>query len=92
MRAEMQLRIGDMEGAARYALRSNPRLRGQKEVRGLTDLRAARVMAMVMVRTDGAWLEKGKLKLGSEKERGANFVWAIQQLRIRAAASPKSAA
>jgi hypothetical protein len=49
-------------------------------------------MALVMVRTGGAWLEQGKLVLPDEKGRAKNIEWAVRQLRLRAGASPKVAA
>jgi hypothetical protein len=89
--AEDALARGELATAARRVNKYFPHLRGQKSVSGQLQLRAARILALVSVRSRGAWLDaSGHLSAPDDAARLANLEWAVQQLRLRLAASPRS--
>jgi hypothetical protein len=90
--AESALARGELATAARRVSKFFPALRQQESVSGTLELRAARILALVSVRSGGGWLDgNGNLVTPDEQEvRGANLKWAIKQLRLRAAANPGS--
>jgi ATP/maltotriose-dependent transcriptional regulator MalT len=79
--AERALESRDYRTAARMAQRFNPDLR-RADDRPSPVARAARVMALVVVRSGGRWLAGGAAD--SAADRAQNFEWAISKLRRHA--------
>jgi hypothetical protein len=82
--AEAALRVRNLREAGRLALSALPNWR--KVAPGKTNLeqRAVRVLAIVIVRTAGAWHERGNLT--DEEARQSNLKNAVRLLRLRAIA------
>ncbi|MGC4064781.1 MAG: hypothetical protein QM784_09085 [Polyangiaceae bacterium] len=82
--AEAALRVRDLREAGRLASSALPNWR--KVAPGKTNLeqRAVRVLAIVIVRTGGAWHERGKLT--DSEARQSNLKNAVRLLRMRAIA------
>jgi hypothetical protein len=89
--AERHAEQGKTRVAAQHVLRHYPAIKKRRLGRSPLSDRALRVMARVVVRSEGM-LDMGKSFPGSnDEERAANMSWAVQLLRAYSLRKPKDA-